>query len=321
MDYDFQAPSYQRTEREEYRSRFRFTDEDEPKRKSGARLKEKTKTDYLIRLILLQSVLCILIVSGVFLASKISPTFYEKMKEDYGRIMQNDMSAGEIVEQIKGAAEFVFAPSETDAVQASSDKISEEATNEAAGITEGYSLDSFEVTSDETGETVAVGEIVQEGSGGGDMESREAAKGTSFAPYYVSVDPVLPVKNARITSRFGYRTNPVSGNYGFHTGLDLAAAEGTPVSASFYGKVIETGSSDVWGNYVLMEHSEKFQTYYCHLSEIYAEEGAIIRQGETIGLVGSTGWSTGPHLHFEVRINGIRVNPEPLLYPENSDEA
>ncbi len=319
MDYDFQAPSYQRTEREEYRSRFRFTDEDEPKRKNGARLKEKTKTDYLIRLILLQSVLCILIVSGVFLASKISPTFYEKMKEDYGRIMQNDMSAGEIVEQIKGAAEFVFTPSED--VQVMSDNITEETTEKNAEISEEIIVNSYEVTSDETGENVAVGEIVQEGSGGGDIESKEAAKGTSFAPYYVTVDPVLPVKDARITSEFGYRTNPVSGNYGFHTGLDLAAAEGTPVSTAFYGIVAETGSSDVWGNYVLMEHSEKFQTYYCHLSEIYVEEGAVIRQGETIGLVGSTGWSTGPHLHFEVRINGIRVNPEPLLYPENSDEA
>ena len=146
-------------------------------------------------------------------------------------------------------------------------------------------------------------------------------KGTSFAPYYVSVDPVIPVKDARVTSKFGYRTNPISGNYGFHTGIDLAAEEGTPVSAAFYGRVCETGENEVWGKYVLMEHSEKFSTYYCHLSEFYVEEDAIIRQGETIGLVGSTGWSTGPHLHFEVRINGVRVNPEPLLYPEKNNEV
>jgi murein DD-endopeptidase MepM/ murein hydrolase activator NlpD len=57
------------------------------------------------------------------------------------------------------------------------------------------------------------------------------------------------------------------------------------------------------------------------MSEIYVDEGAVISLGETIGLVGSTGWSTGPHLHFEVRINGIRVDPEKLLYPENADEA
>ena len=319
MDYDFQMPP--RTERDEYRSRFKFADEDAPKRSGASKAKEKTKTDYLIRLILLQTVLCVLVAGGVFAASKISPSSFERMKADYGRIMQNDMSAGEIVEQIKDAAEFVFKPAETTEPAMAEPEIETEKATQTAEISEEITLDSYEVTSDETGETVAVGELVQNGSGGGDMEHKEAAKGTSFAPYYVSVDPVLPVENARITSRFGYRTNPVSGNYGFHTGLDLAAAEGTPVAAAFYGKIVETGSSDVWGNYILMEHSEKLRTYYCHLSEIYVEEGAVIRQGETIGLVGSTGWSTGPHLHFEVRINGIRVNPEPLLYPENADEA
>ena len=311
MDYDFQQPS-QRTERDEYRSRFRFADEDEPRRNKSS--KPKTKTDYLIRLVLLQCLLCVLIVSGVFVASKISPSAFEKIREDYIGIMNKDMSAGEIVEQIKGAADLVFKPA--DSVPASSDNI--ETHTQQAEISEDITVEEFEVTSDETGETVAVGEIV-EGSGGGDIEAKEAAKGTSFAPYFVSVDPVLPVKNARITSRFGYRTNPVSGKYGFHTGLDLAADEGTPVSAAFYGRVVETGSSDVWGNYVLLEHSEGLRTYYCHLHEIYASEGAVIRQGETIGSVGSTGWSTGPHLHFEVRINGVRVNPELLLYPENEN--
>lgn len=296
MDYDFQQPT-SRTERDEYRSRFKFTDEDEPKRKI-TKIKAKSKTDYLIRLILLQCALCTLIVSGVFVASKISPSAFEKIRNNYMEIIQKDMSAGEIVEQLKGAAEYVFLPEKGVAV-----------------LSDNVAVESYEVTSDETGETVAVGEIV-EGSGGGDIEVREAAEGTSFAPYFVSVDPVLPVENGRITSRFGYRTNPVSGKYGFHTGLDLAAAEGTPVSASFYGKIIETGNSDVWGKYILMEHSDGLLTYYCHLSEIYVNEGTVIRQGETIGLVGSTGWSTGPHLHFEVRINGIRVNPETVLYPD-----
>lgn len=299
----------QRIERDEYRNKFRFADEDEPRRKTSG--KPKNKTDYLIRLMLLQCLICGLIISGVFITSKISPATFERIKEDYARIMQKDMSAGEFADDIKNAASYFT--SQADVLQASSNEVKAE-------ITEEYTIESFEVIGDETGETVAVGEIVPEGSGGGDMQGKEAAKGTSFAPYYVSVDPVLPVKNARITSKFGYRTNPVSGNYGFHTGLDLAAAEGTPVAASFYGRVVETGSSDVWGNYVLLEHSESFCTYYCHLSEIYVNEGAVIRQGETIGLVGSTGWSTGPHLHFEVRINGVRVNPETLLYPD-SDEG
>lgn len=308
---DFEYPS-QRTEREEYRSRFRFTDEDAPERKNRVKSSPKSKTDYLVRLILLQSILCIVIVAGVFLVSKLSPTAFEKMREDYLRIMQNDMSAAEMLEQLKDTADFVFRPLDTQT--AMSGNIATESSAEKTAV------NSFEVTSDETGETVAVGEIV-EGSGGGDMESREAVKGTSFAPYYVSVKPVNPVSGGRITSRFGYRTNPVSGNYGFHTGLDLAAEEGTPVSAAFYGRIAEVGESDVWGKYVLMEHSDGFATYYCHLSEIYVKEDAVIRQGETVGLVGSTGWSTGPHLHFEVRINDVRVDPEKLLFPENADEA
>lgn len=316
MDNEFQ--SFQREERDEYRSRFKFSDEDAQTVRSKRPAKEKTKTDYLIRLILLQSVLSILIVSGVFLASKISPSYFAQMKEDYGRIMQENMSVGDIASQLKEAAEFVFKPVETAEpdVQAASATVTEKVE-----LDEKYSVNSYEVTSDDTGEQIAVGEIIENGSGGDDIETVQAAKGTSFADYYVSVEPVMPVEGARITSRFGYRTHPVTGNYGFHTGLDLAVAEGTPISASFYGRVAETGYDDAWGNYILMEHSENFATFYCHLSEIYVKEGAVIRQGETIGLVGSTGWSTGPHLHFEVRIDGVRVDPELLLYPENADEA
>ncbi|MBQ8763587.1 MAG: M23 family metallopeptidase [Clostridia bacterium] len=308
MDYDFQQP--QREERDEYRNRFKFTDEDAPKRNGPSKSKPKTKTDYLIRLILLQGILSILIVSGVFLASKISPNFFAEMKEDYGRIMQTDMSAGDIASQLKEAAEFVLKP-----VQ--STETDEEIRAVMAQTSENISVTSYEVTSDETGETIAVGEMVN-GSGGDDTES---AKGTSFASYFVNADPIIPVQGARITSRFGYRTHPITGKYGFHTGLDLAAAEGTPISSVFYGKVTKTGEDDSWGKYVLVEHSDGFETFYCHLSEIYVENGAVIRQGETVGLVGSTGMSTGPHLHFEVRINGIRVDPELLLYPENADEA
>lgn len=307
MDNNYEYNS-KRLERDEYRNKFRLDDENETGRRNYGKV--KSKTDYLIRLMLLQCLICALIVSGVFIASKISPSTFQRIKEDYSKIMLKNMTAGEFADDIKNAAASIF--SQMDVLSASSDEIE---------MTEKYTVQSYEVIGDETGETVAVGEIVPQGSGGEDIQAREAAKGTSFAPYYVSTEPVMPVENARITSKFGYRTNPVSGKYGFHTGLDLAADEGTPVAASFYGKIKETGSSDVWGNYILMEHSEDFSTYYCHLSEIYVKEGAVIRQGETIGLVGSTGWSTGPHLHFEVRINGIRVNPESMLYPDNADEG
>lgn len=298
MDYDFQMP--QREERDEYRNRFRFTDEDAQSRR---KTKEKTKTDYFIRLILLQSFLSLLIVSGIFIASKIAPNLFAEMKEDYGRIMQTDMSAGEIADKLKDAAEFVFKPVVSD--------------NQAEIAMSENIMTTYEVTSDETGEKIAVGEIIN-GSGGDDAES---AKGTSFDDYFVNANPVIPVQGARITSRFGYRIHPITDKRGFHTGLDMAAPEGTPISAVYYGKVTKMGEGDSWGKYVLVEHSDGFETFYCHLSEIYVQEGAVIRQGETIGLVGSTGMSTGPHLHFEVKINDIRVDPELLLYPQNAHEA
>ena len=150
----------------------------------------------------------------------------------------------------------------------------------------------------------AVGKITA--LGGDDFGSEQAIKGTTFASYTVSAPVAVPV-SGRLTSPFGYRTNPVSGNYGFHTGIDIAAPEGTPVAAAYAGRVTSVGEDDVWGKFVLIEHSDGFETYYCHLSEIYVSEGTVLRKSETLGLVGSTGWSTGPHLHFEIINNGTKI--------------
>ena len=178
-------------------------------------------------------------------------------------------------------------------------------------VTAKITVDSVSAADSGSDNVIAVGKIT--GSGGEDIGSEQAIQGTSFASYTVSAPVTVPV-SGRLTSPFGYRTNPVSGKYGFHTGIDIAAAEGTPVASAYGGKVTDSGESDVWGRYVLVEHSDGFETYYCHLNEIYAPEGTVLRKGETLGLVGSTGWSTGPHLHFEVRIDGVRVDPEPLVY-------
>lgn len=271
------------------------------RRRSSASAKKKApgKTDIFMKLLIMQSVLCAAAVLTALLISKFSPGTFAKMKADYGRMTEKNMSIGEIFSEIKNGTRQVLA------VYSGGDE-------EVTGVPE---TEQYEAVIDETGETVAVGEII-EGSGGGDIGEKEAAKGTSFADYKISEKPAMPVKDLRITSKFGYRVNPVSGEYGFHTGLDLAVSEGSPVSAAYYGTVEETGESDVWGRYILLKHSDGLETYYCHLSEIYVSDGAVIRKGETVGLVGSTGWSTGPHLHFEVRIGGVRVDPEKLLFAD-----
>lgn len=150
-------------------------------------------------------------------------------------------------------------------------------------------------------------------AGGDDLTLYEATENTSFAPLYATAKIIPPIENGRYTSLFGYRINPVSQEFSFHTGIDIAADEGTNIRATFSGKVTKIGEDSRSGKYIYLTHDDGLVTFYCHCSEILADEGAVIRQGETIALVGSTGWSTGPHLHFEVRKNNIRYNPLYLL--------
>lgn len=148
---------------------------------------------------------------------------------------------------------------------------------------------------------------------------RAPVEGTSFAPYIVSVPVVRPVEG-RVTSPYGYRIHPITKKLGFHRGMDIAAAKGTRIAAAFYGTVKEVGYSEGNGDYIILMHENGLETAYCHCSEILAEEGAVVREGETIALVGDSGMTTGPHLHIEVRINGVLHNPSWLLGADNAYE-
>ena len=117
----------------------------------------------------------------------------------------------------------------------------------------------------------------------------------------------------RITSRFGYRRHPFWGGRHFHTGLDVANKHGTPVKAADSGEVIFSGWWDGYGKAIVVDHGRRTTTVYAHLSRIYKQVGAVVAKGQVLGLVGSTGYSTGPHLHFEVRKNGKPVNPIKFL--------
>jgi len=118
---------------------------------------------------------------------------------------------------------------------------------------------------------------------------------------------------ARITSRFGWRIHPLSGTRRFHSGIDIGAPSGTPVVATGTGTVISARWNGGYGKAVIIQHNDVQQTLYGHLSQISVQPGQVIEQGTVIGLVGSTGNSTGPHLHFETRIpNGdkwVAIDP------------
>lgn len=123
---------------------------------------------------------------------------------------------------------------------------------------------------------------------------------------------IYPI-SGRLTSRYGTRADPFTGVKSFHTGIDLAAPTGTPVKASTDGRVAAAGSQNVYGNYVIVTHAGGYQTLYAHMSSISVRRGQYLAQGDEVGKVGSTGYSTGPHLHFSVYKNGKTIDPFSVL--------
>lgn len=251
-------------------------DKEVPITKAQESTKPQRPAENFNKVVFVQVAVCAFVILLIFLAGKFSPSTFEFIKDEFGQIMSVDMSSQELVDSAKGAAQSVMGSAE-------------EETAETATTTE-----------DKTKEEELNGE------GGEDTEDTAVAVMASLGKN----DKITVPVNGRITSRYGYRTNPISGKYGLHTGVDIAADEGTNIVAAYNGVVKDTGYGVKKGNYVLMEHSDGTETLYCHCSEVLVEEGTVLRAGETIALVGSTGWSTGPHLHFEIHNkNGSTVDP------------
>lgn len=126
--------------------------------------------------------------------------------------------------------------------------------------------------------------------------------------------PVGSPLDGKITSSFGFRSNPFGGSgRESHKGLDMSAPNGRPVKCTAEGKVVFAGYRGDYGNLVIISHGEEYQTYYGHLSEILVKEGQEVKVSTFIGKVGSTGRSTGPHLHYEILRNNKKINPKTFI--------
>lgn len=119
----------------------------------------------------------------------------------------------------------------------------------------------------------------------------------------------LPAGTSYVSCAYGWRIHPITGNRSFHTGVDLAAASGTSIYASKSGTVTTATYDSVWGYYVTINHGDGTSTLYGHMTRFTVSAGQSVSQGQVIGYVGSTGWSTGAHLHFNIYVNGSTVNP------------
>lgn len=119
----------------------------------------------------------------------------------------------------------------------------------------------------------------------------------------------LPLASAAISSRYGNRFHPLLGRWQQHSGVDMAAPAGTPVAATGAGSVVSAGWGGNYGYMVVIDHGGGVQTRYAHLSRMDVAAGQSVESGQRLGAVGSTGRSTGPHLHYEMRVNGRPVDP------------
>ncbi len=184
----------------------------------------------------------------------------------------------------------------------------------------------YELIYNEAGQVVDTGEI---------LEASLTNNGKDFQIYrFTSVDGrsdyfdedghtvrktllKTPINGAYITSNFGMRTNPFSGYNTMHKGVDFGAPRGTAIKASGDGTITFAGWSDIYGNFVMIRHVNHYETVYAHMTAFARgiRKGVRVDQGQVIGYVGSTGMSTGPHLHYEVRYYGKQVNPSTMKFP------
>ncbi len=129
----------------------------------------------------------------------------------------------------------------------------------------------------------------------------------------LAATPSLRPTNGWISSNFGYRVSPFTGRKEFHKGLDIATREGTPIISPADGVVTYSGNKWLMGNMITIDHGYGMLTRYGHIKELLKKKGDKVKRGEVIALVGNTGRSTGPHVHYEIRLNGVPVNPQKYI--------
>jgi len=149
----------------------------------------------------------------------------------------------------------------------------------------------------------------------------EALDKQEFLACKPSINPISPADPCWLTSTFGYRSDPFSGKRTAHHGIDLAGPEGLDIHCAGAGTVLYTKiNRRGYGKEVVVDHGYGYQTIYAHLRDIYVEKGQKLSRGEVVGALGSTGRSTGPHLHYEIRKDGRAVNPFYFFYENLSTE-
>ncbi len=307
--------------------------------RSKAKPKQNKKDDFFTPVTIVQIILCIILTAVTVITVKSGGTAASKLKTDFQKMMSWTFEGKDAESVMKSVKEYLSSPfeflpafspvsppdtTESNETQSDAQTQQESTASTTEAQTQEETTAQNETTEEQTTEEQSTTQEAKPENmkktvddkksdmGGKDILFKAQEK-TTFSPVSTTCPIVAPVDSKKYTSYFGNRVNPITNEKSFHTGLDIAAPLGTKIRAAYNGTVRKIGEDSHSGKYIFLTHSDGFETFYCHCSEILAEEGAVIRQGETIALVGSTGWSTGPHLHFEIRKDGTRLNPLQVL--------
>lgn len=270
-----------------------------------------------------QIIICILSLLAVLILHIAKSPVDKTVRQALARVLSSQFNQKELSQQVSQVmkrfqigvpdVKGVFNPSSKSAVSAQSEKSSGTASaTSSAGSQKGSSVSNAGKSS------VAASPTALQGAGGADLtvqpvDSRLAPPtSVSLGPYLLSAQPIWPVQG-RVTSPFGFRIHPITHQQSFHTGMDIAAPKDTPILAALPGVVEQAGQSEDYGNFILLDHGGGVETFYGHCDQLLVGQGASVKMGDTIAKVGMTGLATGYHLHFEIHVDHIAVNPAQAL--------
>lgn len=253
---------------------------------------DKRKKDYLLNTIFYQLIICVLLFVSIYFMKTTNSGVYDTLNDEFYKNIDNNIIINST--ENKDKPETITTDT-TESMETTVNKTSEATTvkNVRKIIDETPSVLSATILSNKTSVEAVPANV-------------------SVNNYKINQKMIAPVTGT-ITSPFGYREHPVYGEEKFHAGVDIAAKEGTPIYSCFDG-IVYKAEFDQWnGNYLKIKHEGGIMTVYCHCSELKVKPGDNVKAGDIIAYIGSTGVSTGPHLHFELRINDISYNPQNAL--------
>lgn len=267
----------------------------------------KVRDPYLYVLIC-QTALCLLLILGALALRESKPALWDSLKPRYERLLMSpDALKGEFEQMTEEAMASVERFADAVAKRTPSKEAAVPSAAAQTAVTE-PATSAVESLQARPEEGVRVGPAMlsmadMTGAGGGGTPEN-----CTLAPVLLTA-PLEPPIGGRVTSGYGWRQHPITENDDFHRGIDIAGVRGGGIYAVLPGVVAETGESAIYGNYIRLDHGHGLQTAYSHCEAIVARQGENLRKGELLATVGSTGVSTGPHVHFEILMNGTYYDP------------